>query len=198
MESSKNIVIMFTDESDRILSEIMAKYNLQEPLEKAVENSRAGKLNNIVKLDKITTSFAKGELAEKTLISSIQEQIGVSSQTAGNVARDIINNLVPTLKKATEADIKKMNEEAAAELKEKEEKNPAQKPITAQPVRLIDETKTPVRAETPPQKIVPKIENPKPAQTQVKKPLPQKTVLKTEPKPEAKPKKTDSYRESLD
>lgn len=118
MDTQQNIIIAFTDKSDQILSEIMTKYNLEEPLDKMTQNILNDKLNNIVILDKLIKSFAKGEISEKALSDSIQKETGVVAQTADNITKEIVSTLVPTLKILSEADVEKLNKEYTAEAKQ--------------------------------------------------------------------------------
>lgn len=134
MNEPKNIVIIFTEKSDQVLSEIMKKHKIEEPLEKMVENILSDKLNNIVVLHEIITSFSKGEISEKSLTEEIQQKIGVSEETAGLISKDIIINLIPTLKKTIEEELKKLSTEAPAILNKADEKKADSLPKLKPPI----------------------------------------------------------------
>lgn len=95
MAEETKIRVIFTEKSDQILSDITRKFNLQ---------------TGMVTIDHLAKDFAKGKLLEKDLTASLERDLKVSSQTAEQVAREIITALVPTLKKISEEDLAKLSE----------------------------------------------------------------------------------------
>jgi len=81
----QNISSTFSPKSDLTLAEIMKKNNLDG--------------NDIAEmiLTKITMSFSREEISEKEMVDFIQKEVKISQQAAEQIAKEIRNNLIPTL-----------------------------------------------------------------------------------------------------
>ncbi|MGA2417723.1 MAG: hypothetical protein ABSF55_00555 [Candidatus Staskawiczbacteria bacterium] len=93
---TNNISSTFTDKSDAILAEIMKKNNLEGGI-----NNLDDIFINLV-LTKFTMYFSRKEISEKEFVASIQKEINIPQQTAEQIVKEIINNLIPTLGKYSE------------------------------------------------------------------------------------------------
>lgn len=107
MTEQKNIIVVFTKKTDSILSDIEKKYNLEESDEEAVkkmEEDKPFRTNIIVELAR---NFVMGIISEKELTISLQKELNVFQQTAEKISKNIINDLVPSLKKIPEDQLNK-------------------------------------------------------------------------------------------
>ena len=197
MDTQQNIRIIFNEKSDEVLSGIMKKYQLEEPLDKMSQNILAGKLNNIVILNRLTKSFARGELNEKSLSDSLQKEIGATTQIASEISKEIVNNLVPTLQKISEEEIEKQNKENV----------PAEQPKTTVDQTLMPKIKAPIEVEKIMEEINAKQSTQEekiitPVEKEIEKPMPTKTRKAVMPKKEIpvvkKSSKPDPYKEAIE
>lgn len=115
--------IYFSDEDIFAkISEILAKNGIQEDLIDAFLKKENESFVSII--INLTKYLIKNEISEKDFLLSLQQQLGVSVQIAENISKDIKEKIVPLAEKITVGD--QLSEE---------------KPITAQPTRLINENK---------------------------------------------------------
>jgi PIN domain nuclease of toxin-antitoxin system len=198
MADQQTTISIFTDRSDSVLSEIMAKYHLEENYEKVVQNIRENRLDNSVTLTNLTINLADKKMSEKSVADALQAQLGVNAQTATDITKDIVANLIPTLKKTTEEEIEKLNAESLAEIENaramaaQEASIPKLKPPIGIERILQEQEQGSLKGKI----IAPKInepENPAPSPSK-------KTALPREPKKTAVPKSTrpDPYKESIE
>lgn len=97
-----NIRILFTVKANSALDGIMKNFNLEGTLEESVKRMQGGKLSKAVVIDHLAKDFARGAMAEKDLINSLQKDLGVSSQTAQQISKEVIIKIVPFLEKVPE------------------------------------------------------------------------------------------------
>lgn len=107
MDEQKNIRIIFTEKAYSILSGIMEKYNLEENDAQTLKKVQEKKPFNVVVLNRLTKNFVKGTISEKEFISLLQKDLDAPQQTAGKILNDIINDIIPLLKKIPEEELKK-------------------------------------------------------------------------------------------
>ena len=105
-EQKNNIRVLFTSKANLALEEIMKKFNLQDSDEKYIARIKENKLPKIVVIDHLAKDFVKGNILENDLISSLQKDLEVSSQTAEQISKEIINKIIPFLEKAPEKNFK--------------------------------------------------------------------------------------------
>ena len=89
MDNKNQIRIIFTPKADSALSAIIKKYNLDEYVA-------------IVKLDFLAKSFAIGKISLKGMSDYLEKELGIFTQTAILISKDITDNVVPFLVKAQE------------------------------------------------------------------------------------------------
>jgi hypothetical protein len=135
-------------------------------------------LNVLTTVSGVTRDFFDKKISEQEAIKILTDQLKIPLDKATNIMKDIENELIPFTKKIT---VKEETEEA--------------KPITAMPVRLIDENKKqnaviekPIKEEVP----APTKEHPK-----AKTVISHQETTKKEP-PANFPKKPDNYREPIE
>jgi len=109
-----------------VIIKILERNNLKENFDDAVNKRKEGKISGIDFLYAAAKTIAIGELNERDFILSAQKQLGVSPETAQNLNRDVKSMLLPLAVK------ERIGQPAPVE---------KEKPITAQPTRLIDELK---------------------------------------------------------
>ena len=114
MDNQQNISSTFTNKSDTVLSEIMAKYKLEESSEEIIKKLNEGPAINVLLLTKFTMSFSRGEISEKEFVDSISKETNISQQIAEQVTKEIIDNIIPTLGKHSE---EKKNIDVPAKIK---------------------------------------------------------------------------------
>ena len=114
MDNQQNISSTFTNKSDTVLSEIMAKYKLEESSEEIIKKLNEGPAINVLLLTKFTMSFSRGEISEKEFVDSISKETNISQQIAEQVTKEIIENIIPTLGKHSE---EKKNIDVPAKIK---------------------------------------------------------------------------------
>ncbi len=102
IDEQKNILIIFTERADRVLSDIIEKYSLQETGEEVFKKYETGRFPKIILLDHLTRDFALRIISEKDMIASLQKDLGATQQTAEQISKEIINNLVPLVERASE------------------------------------------------------------------------------------------------
>lgn len=171
----QNIGSTFSSKSDLILSEILEKYNLGEP----------GDISELV-LTKLTMLFSRGEILEKELIETIQKEVNVSQKTAAEIAKEIINNLIPTLwDKMSEKDKSAL----LGEKTENQEENPL--PVVKKPEFINVEQNAEAENKNKMQK---NINKPIEISEKEKSKLPKKPITSQAPKPSG----PDNYREPIE
>lgn len=109
MNEQKNILIIFTEKADKVLSDIILKYNLGESSAEVFEKYKANKLPRLVLLDHLARDFTLQIISEKDLANSLQKELSVPFETAEKISKDIINNLAPLLDKVTEDQLEAYN-----------------------------------------------------------------------------------------
>jgi len=177
MDSLQNILSTFTAESDTILSEIMVKYKLEEAIEELRKKEREGGWYNTLVLTKTIMNFSRGKISEKEFIESTKEDLNISQQTAEQVVKEIIKNLIPTLGKPPE-ERKKMDIPAKI------------KPIASVseilPADIVTGEKPNNRSSLPPKKL-----------ERIKKPIASEEIKKTALQT-IKRSEPDNYRELIE
>ena len=101
-ERKNNIRIIFTDKADVALDNIIESFNLEETPKEKIKKRDRKRFTNIVIIDYLTKDFAKGNISEKELVVSLQNNLEVSQQTAQQISKEIISRIVPFLEKVPE------------------------------------------------------------------------------------------------
>jgi hypothetical protein len=103
-KTPNKIRVILTQKSDSILSDIVNKYNLQEGTEME-------KIPKVIKIIFVAKDLARGAISEKDLAGLLQKNLTISQQTAEQIAKEIVINLVPTFKKISEEDLAKLSDD---------------------------------------------------------------------------------------
>lgn len=197
MEEQKNIRVIFTEKADSVLSGIMGKYGLEENDAQIVKKVQGKNPFNVVVLNRLTKNFAKGTISEKDFISSLQKDLDIPQQQAAEkIFKDIINNIIPLLKKIPEEELRKQ-----PYIEKNDEQKPELPPTPEKPdgSELVTKTKSPIGAEQVFKKPRPVLED-KPERTEViKKPIKKNKEIEEFKAPSAaQQKKQDTYREPVE
>jgi len=178
MAEETNIIVIFTQKSDEILTDIIQRHNLRE---------------NVVIVDHLAGDFARGKISEKGISDYLQKELKLDSQTAEQITKEVITNLVPTLKKISEEELAKLSEEEKDALMYgpvKKTEEPAAMPKMKAPIEV---EKILAEKQAPPFKE-------KKEEAPIKK-APAKgpdAPRKTERPAPRQPRKPDSYREPIE
>lgn len=105
-EQKNNIRIIITSKADLALDDLEKKFNLEENYEESIKRSSEGKSSKIVTISHLSKDFASGIILEKDLVASLQKDLEIPAQTAGDISKEIITKVVPLLKKFTEEELK--------------------------------------------------------------------------------------------
>lgn len=105
-KQKNNIRIIFTDKANFILNGIIKNFNLEEPPEEFIKKIKEGKPSNLITIDRLIKNFVSQDMSEKDLISLLQRDLGLSLQIANEIAKEIINKIVPLLEKVPEEKFK--------------------------------------------------------------------------------------------
>lgn len=106
MDSSQIISSTFTEKTDLLLSELMQKYKLEEPLEKTIKKIKEGKPDNTLIFTKIIMDFYRQKISDKELADLLQKEFAVSQQIAEQISKEIIDNIIPTLWEAEKENVR--------------------------------------------------------------------------------------------
>ena len=219
INTQNKIRVIFTEKADLALEEIIKAFNLEETPEDFLEKNKNGKLSNVVLIDRIIKDFIRGAMPEKYLTDALQKDLGVSPQTAEQITKKIVDNIIPFLEKVSEENLKDpaFAEELSKKIGGVQKTSQQPQPIVKKPefsnveeneVDLKEERKPIIDSE--PKKIEKAAElNPIEAEKTLKKPRKVKKVLEdaeeineppqkiTQPE-QPKYKGPDKYRESVE
>ncbi|MBZ9578248.1 hypothetical protein KJA14_00030 [Patescibacteria group bacterium] len=133
-QSNQNQEIVFKKDPSKIISELMEKYGLSETKENFLEKIRKGETTTRRKIAEIIRGVIDGKISTEDLVTTFQQHLNVSKETAEKLAEDIKREIPISVKRVL-----------------KEEISPSPKREVALPKKPIverTETKTP----TPPKK----------------------------------------------
>ena len=102
MENQNNIRVIFTDKAHSALDDIIKKFDLTESIEEDIKRTKEGKLSKIVIINHLSKDFALEKIPEKDLTAFLQKDLEASPQIAIDIAKEIINQIVPLLEKIPE------------------------------------------------------------------------------------------------
>ena len=105
-EQKNNVRVLFTVKANSGLNDIIKKFGLEETMEESVKRMQKGKLAKMVVIDHLSKDFALGTISEKDLVSSLKDDLEISQQTAGQISKDILTNIIPFLEKVPEEKVK--------------------------------------------------------------------------------------------
>lgn len=199
MEEQKSIRIIFTNKADLILDGIIKNFQLEENVDEFAKRLSQGKLSKNVIISNLSKDFAKGILSEKDLINSLQKDLEISSTTAEQISKEIINKLIPLLEKVPEeklTDPVSREEVSKRIFGEEIKQNPASVPEKNE--KILKPEKNPIFAKEP---IITEKPIKKPKKTAVEEfdepekisKLPKKIIQTERPKSSG----SDSYREPI-
>lgn len=95
MDKQKNIRIIFTEKSDSALEELIKKFGLEKNYEQTGKSA-------ITIISPLIKDCAREEISEKNLVNSLKKDLEVSQPTAEQIAKEILENIVPFMVKAPE------------------------------------------------------------------------------------------------
>lgn len=203
MENQEENIVVFSQNTDPIISEIINKYNLKETIDESKEKLKKGQLFNGGIILKVTENIILHSELKKDLPLIIKNELGVNDEIAKKLAEEIEKELAPL---ASIMPLKKYNELREEYSKKLVEINKEQ-PITAQPTRLIDENKTTPEEIATPKIPLGELKKPEaitetPTETPVEKKLPKVISAPPEIKklnnPIQKIGASDTYREPIE
>ena len=180
MAEKTNIRVIFTQKSDEILTDIIQRHNLRE---------------NVVIVDHLASDFVREKISAKEISDYLQKELKLAPPTAEQITKEIITNLVPSLKKISEEELAKLSEEEKDALMygpAKKTEEPAAAPKMRAPIEVEK-----ILAERQGQTLKEKIKETPIKKGPVKGPaMPEE---KEQRKPIARqPRKPDSYREPIE
>jgi hypothetical protein len=204
MDLSQNIGSTFSEKSDKILAEIMERYKLEETLEEERQKEKEGKIYNEVLLTMLSMAFLRKKISENDILNNIKQEIGVPQQTALEISRDIIKNLIPTI--LTDEDMAKKYKEDSLKKPEKNIYSPSVKaPIWVEEALQRQKIMPPEKMPT----IEPEMPESTPSFESTPEPAPKKgpgrpkksqlpeEPIEEKPAPSKSRKGPDSYREPI-
>lgn len=108
MVISLNQRVIFTDEADLSLSNIIQKYGLEEndaDIIKRLKEKRSSPKTIIVKSVK---NFVQGVISKEDLIILFQKELNIAQQSAEKLFEEIKEKLIPLVKKVSEEELEKI------------------------------------------------------------------------------------------
>jgi len=105
MTEKQKIVIPFTDEAFSYVTDLTKRYNLQEDKKETRRRLMDNKLFNSTIIINSTREFMTDLISDKDFAISLKKDLGVTQEIAQKIVQDIINNLVPMLKKFSEEEL---------------------------------------------------------------------------------------------
>ena len=97
--------ILSVDENEpsvsSLLSEILKKYGLDEDIEKIAEKLEKDEPVNLEIINSIADDFENNKISAQDFPPSLQRDFNIPEETAKKMAADIINVVIPMLKKIT-------------------------------------------------------------------------------------------------
>lgn len=179
-ENKNNIIVVFTENADSVLLDIIKKFNLEETAEEVAKNFKEGRTPKIVIIDNLIQDFVGKIISEKEFIGSLKMKLEISQQTAEQISKEIISKLVPLLEKKEDIDEGEISQNPSeSEVVQKI------KPPTANPESPKFEKTLPQKAPTKTFKTA-----------EEKSKLPKKPTIQQEQK--SSPKGSDTYREPIE
>ena len=191
MVNQNKMRIIFSQKADLALSEIIKKYNLDQ-------------YAAAVKIDFISKSFTIEKISEKDMPNFVQKELGVSSQIAQEISKEILTTIIPFLEKIPEEKFNdsKFVEEISKKVFGESIKNTIETgkdilPKIKAPIIFTDiMEKNPTTSEEPINTAVAP-----PKKQRIKKPIISEEIDESAPQPKPQPRQQrgpDSYREPIE
>lgn len=189
----KTGVVIFSDATGPIISEILQKYQLEETDDETFKKLESGELLQGEIILNIVEEIILGKISQKDLPSLLGTRLNIKKETGENLARDIEAKLLVIAKKIPREEAEKMEREAEIIVPEE---IPAEKPLVAP--RPIAPKKEEEEILQPSWKKSPRIG--KYEKTIEEPEIPKKPNLEKKPVEKIKkiPEKPDVYREPIE
>ncbi|MCX6722016.1 MAG: hypothetical protein NTY04_02405 [Candidatus Staskawiczbacteria bacterium] len=124
MTEKQNTVIPLTDKAATAIYNLTKKYNIQESEEEVAKKIKGNILFNSSIIVKSIRDFMTGLITENNLVVSFQKDLGISQENSEKLSQDVINKIVPMLKKFPEEELIK-RKSPGLDITEKTIKQPA-------------------------------------------------------------------------
>lgn len=108
--------IIFTEEADNALANILSKYGLEESDEQIIKKDEEEKSSYEYAIVEFTKKLTQGSILEKDLIASLQKELNIPQPTTEKIAKDVKEKLLPLVEKVSEEELKKQLEKEKAEV----------------------------------------------------------------------------------
>ena len=106
MTEQNNITIPLSRESELALQEIIKKYGLEENLDGFFRKIKELKSLNETVIIRLIRDLMMEKISTHQFLDSLKSSLGISEEITKNLAKDIISELMPLLKKYTEKELK--------------------------------------------------------------------------------------------